>query len=91
VALCDALPYTRVAKHLRLGNKDLKARIKAQVDSTPKPLSNPLGFVEVPFAPENPQAPSVTEIELQRKDGARLRLHAPDTSVPAIVRSFLEA
>jgi hypothetical protein len=91
VALCDHLPYTRVAKHLRLGNKDLKARINAQVDSTPKTLSTPLGFVEVPCAPEHPQAPSMTEIELQRKDGARLRLHAPDTSVSAIVRSFLEA
>jgi hypothetical protein len=91
VALCDHLPYTRVAKHLRLGNQDLKARINAQVDSTPKTLSNPLGFVEVPLAPGNSQAPCVTEIEVQRQDGARLRLHAPDTSLPAIVRSFLEA
>lgn len=91
VALCDDLPYTRVAKHLRLGNKDLKARIQAQVDSTSKTQANSLGFVEIPLVPENPQAPSVTEIELQRKDGARLRLHALDTSLPAIVRSFLEA
>jgi len=33
----------------------------------------------------------MTEIERQRKDGARLRLQAPDTSLTAIVRSFLEA
>ena len=31
------------------------------------------------------------EIELHRKDGARLRLHAPETSLSTIVQSFLEA
>ena len=35
--------------------------------------------------------PWLTEIELHRKDGARLRLHAPETSLSTIVQSFLEA
>jgi hypothetical protein len=33
------------------------------------------------------------EVELHRTDGARLRIHSPDASLPlaAIVHSFLEA
>ena len=89
VALCDDLPYTRMAKHLRLGNKDLKARLKAQ--TTPKALSDLVGFVEVPSASATDQASPMTEIELQRKDGTRLRLQAPETSLTVIVQSFLEA
>ena len=46
-------------------------------------------FVEVP--PATDPAPALTEIDLYRKDGARLRLHAPDTALTAIVKSFLEA
>ncbi len=49
------------------------------------------GFVEAPPATATAQAPPMTEIELQRQDGARLRLQAPNTSLTAIVRSFLEA
>lgn len=50
------------------------------------------GFVEVPLAPVGP-ARGGWEVELQRPDGARLHLHAPDaTAFPllALVQGFLE-
>ena len=88
VALATVLPYSRVAKYLRLSPKDLKTHMAAQPQVGLAPT--PAGFVEVPpTAPS--QAPPTTAIELQRKDGARLRLHAPDSALMSIVRSFLEA
>ena len=91
VALARVLPRTRVAQHLRLSAKDLKTHMAAELE--PNAAASPMapGFVEVPPVTTSLQAPSTTEIELQRKDGARLRLQAPDTSLAAIVQSFLEA
>jgi hypothetical protein len=91
VALARVLPRTRVAQHLRLSSNDLKKQIAAQLEPNARASLPTPGFVEVPPAPASPQAPPRTEIDLQRKDGARLRLQAPDTSLTAIVRSFLEA
>jgi hypothetical protein len=91
VALARVLPRTRVAQHLRLSSNDLKKQIAAQLEPNARASLPTPGFVEVPPAPASPQAPPLTEIDLQRKDGARLRLQAPDTSLTAIVRSFLEA
>ena len=89
VALTRVLPYSRVAKHLRLSPKDLKTHMAAQLDSQLKMTTT--NFVELPPTAAPALLPSVTEIELQRKDGARLRLQAPEASVVAIVKSFLEA
>ena len=90
-ALARVLPRTRVAQHLRLSAKDLKTHMAAELEfnATASPMAP--GFVEVPPATVTLQAPPTTEIELQRKDGARLRLHAPETSLSTIVQSFLEA
>ena len=90
VALARVLPHTRVAHHLRLSSNDLKKRMAAQFESTP---ATPAGFVEVPPAPpRSTQPPSATEIELERPDGARLRLVCAETplSLAAVVRAFLE-
>ena len=90
VALTTALPYSRVAKHLRLSPKDLKTRMVT--NSEPQAACRtPSGFVELSPDTYRPLASSTTEIELQRKDGARLRLQAPDTALATIVKSFLEA
>ena len=91
VALARVLPRTRVAQHLRLSAKDLKTHMAAELEPNAAASPTASGFVEVPPVTTTLQAPSTTEIELQRKDGARLRLQAPDTSLAAIVQSFLEA
>ena len=91
VALARVLPRTRVAQHLRLSSKDLKQQMAAQLEPNARASRPTPGFVEVPLATHRPQSPPLTEIELHRKDGARLRLQAPDTSLTDIVRSFLEA
>ena len=92
-ALAMVLPYSRVAKHLRLSPSDLKHHLLAQ-QKTPSPVLAPaLSFVEVPPAPEHPTGRPATEIELQRPDGARLRLSCGESPLPlaALVRAFLEA
>jgi hypothetical protein len=92
VALTATLSASRVAKHLRLGGKDLKQQIaKRQAQAAATPLSP--GFVEVPRPPAQTQSGGSLEVELHRPDGTRLRIHAPDAALPlaAIVRSFMEA
>jgi hypothetical protein len=91
VALARVLPRTRVAQHLRLSAKDLKTHMAVEIEPNAAASLTAPGFVEVPMASIQPQAPSLTEIELHRQDGARLRLHAPETSLSTIVQSFLEA
>ena len=91
VALARVLPRTRVAQHLRLSAKDLKTHMAAELEPNAAASLTAPGFVETPPATATAQVPPMTEIELQRQDGARLRLQAPNTSLVAIVRSFLEA
>ena len=92
-AIVSDLPYTRVAKHLRLSPSDLKKQMRDQHHPTPQAPVPPLSFVEVPPAPEPPMARPATAIELQRADGARLHLCSGDATLPlaALVRAFLEA
>lgn len=92
-ALAKALPYCRVAQHLRLSPSDLKKHMEALPQSPSRVPA--LRFVELPPLPE-PERPGVrpdTEIELQRADGARLHLRCGDATLPlaALVRAFLEA
>ena len=94
VALARVLPPTRVAQHLRLASNDLKKQMAAELEphaGTGSACRTPTGFVEVPPDTYQPLAPSTTEIEVQRKDGARLRLQAPGPALAAIVKSFVEA
>jgi hypothetical protein len=92
VALTETLAPSRVATHLRLGTSDLKKQIALrQAEAAPNTAL--LGFVEIPPAPASPHSPERLELDLQRTDGAHLRLHAPaNASLPwaAIVQSFLE-
>jgi hypothetical protein len=52
-----------------------------------------LGFVDVTPPPAWPLAPLATEVDLQRADGARLRIHCREPQFPlaALVQTFLEA
>jgi hypothetical protein len=90
--LAQMLPYTRVAKHLHLSARALKAHM-AEMQGTPSaPPSTSPPFVEVPTAPTLLPAAAAMEIELERPDGARLRLRCPESAAPvaALVRAFLE-
>jgi hypothetical protein len=92
-ALARVLPHCRVAQHLRLSPNDLKKHMATPHDSTSAAFPTPRpSFVEVPPAPAwTPAAPAM-EIELERPDGARLRLRCPESPSPvaALVRAFLE-
>jgi hypothetical protein len=92
VALTETLAPSRVATHLRLGVADLKKQIALR-HGDPAPAT-PVGFVEVPPPPASPHGRGGFEVELQRMDGARLRIHAPAAAalpLAAMVQSFLEA
>jgi hypothetical protein len=92
VALTSTLSASRVAKHLRLGVSDLKRQIVKRQGSATAPIPSAPGFIEVPSPPAPIPGLGSLEVELHRTDGARLRIHSPDASLPlaAIVRSFLE-
>lgn len=93
VVLTETLAPSRVATHLRLGVADLKKQIALR---EPEPAQNaaPLDFVELPPVPVAPASLQGFELDLQRADGARLRLEASNSgalAVGAIVQCFLEA
>ncbi len=92
VALTAVFPYTRVSTHLRLSAKDLKMHMADELKARDTSGVTPSGFVEVPLLPVQPEVFGTLEVELHRPDGARLRIHSPDASLPlaVIVRSFLE-
>jgi hypothetical protein len=95
-ALAQVLPRSRVAQHLRLSPSDLNKHMATQPEATPVVPRTPPPFVEVPGAPADtrPCSPpiAIMEIELDRPDGARLRLRCPESTAPvaALVRTFLE-
>jgi hypothetical protein len=88
IALTTMFPITRVATRLRVSGGELKKRCAAYHAAA----TAVLGFVEVPAAPLWPLPTSGIEIELQRPDGTRLRMHAPEPQFPllGVVRAFLE-
>jgi hypothetical protein len=92
-ALAMVLPYSHVAKYLRLSPRDLKKQVLAQQGPTSRAPAPVLSFIEVPPAPEPFMTRPGTEIELQRADGACLRLRSCESTLTlaAVVRAFLEA
>ena len=91
IALTTVFSIARVATRLRVSGGELKKRCAAQ-HAAPAAASPPaLGFIEVPATPAWP-LPTSIEIELQRTDGVRLRLHVPASQLPltALIRTFLE-
>jgi hypothetical protein len=93
IALTALFPLTRVARRLCVSGGELKKRCVAHhaAQSTPAATAA-LGFMEVPAAPLWPLPTSGVELELQRPDGTRLRLHTPEPHLPllAVIRTFLE-
>jgi hypothetical protein len=92
VAVAATLPPARVAKQLRLRLIDLKKQMATPPAAPPAGHPLPLGFVEVPSAPAEPQPAGMTEIELSRADGTRLCIHTPMAALmlEALVRAFVE-
>ncbi len=88
-ALARVLPYSRVAQHVRVSPSDLKKHMATPHDA--KPATSPR-FVEVPPPSAGPSATQALDIELERPDGARLRVRCPEStsSVAALVQAFLE-
>jgi hypothetical protein len=81
VALTATLSVTRVAHQLGLTPHVLKKRREAlKATASPLPLTEGPHFVEVAPAWRTP----ATEVEIQRSDGARLRISYSDTS-PALL------
>lgn len=94
VDLTALLPYAQVAKRLRLRPTDLKKRCLAQPEMDPVDAAPPSpAFMEVTgLALGMGLAASATLIEVERPDGARLRVHSA-TALPlaAVLRAFLES
>ena len=93
VALTALLPYSQVAKRLRLSPTDLKKRCLARPGMEPAEATPPapafIEVTEVAFGTE-PASPPVL-IEVERPDGARWRVQSA-TSLPlaAVLRALLE-
>ena len=92
VALTTVLSVSRVAQGIGVSWGTLKKRCTAH---PPAPAAEPcttLGFVEVAPPAAWPGATPGTEIELQRRDGARLRIHSSEAHLPmaTLLRTFLE-
>jgi hypothetical protein len=88
VGLVQFLPLTRVAKALHLKPHALKRRSGiGTAPATPPVHERP--FVEVSLGT---RCPATTEVEIQRPDGARLRITYGDTApaLAALVQAFLE-
>ena len=93
IALTAVLPLASVAKRLGVRGRDLHKRCAVRPEgSCAEPTPSTEGFVEVPPTSVWPLPTSGIEIELQRPDGTRLRLHAHEPQPPlvALVRTFLE-
>jgi hypothetical protein len=92
VALTKELSYSHVAKQLRLSPSALKQQMRAPQGLACQTPAFPGPFVEVPPTPAPSLTPPETEIEMQRADGARLRLRTGNATLPlaAMVRAFLE-
>jgi hypothetical protein len=94
VVLTTLLPCSQVAKRLRLSPTDLKKRCLARQGSLVAEAASPHpGFIEVTAHGFGAAAaPSATLIEVERPDGARLRLHYRTAPPPlaALLRAFLE-
>jgi len=92
VALTTVLPLSRVAKCLRMSWQDLHQHCAAHNTPAVEPSSTALSFVELPATPAWPMPTLTAEVELQRPDGARRRMHAHEPQPPlvALVRTFLE-
>jgi hypothetical protein len=94
VVLTTMLPRSQVAKRLRLSPTDLKKQCLARQESRVIEAVSPHpDFIEVTaHGLGAATAPGPTLIEVERPDGARLRLHYQDAPpLATVLRAFLEA
>ena len=84
---------SRVAQGIGVSWGTLKKRCTAHppAPAAAEPCTT-LGFVEVATPAAWPVPTPGTEIELQRRDGARLRIHSSEAHLPlaTLLRTFLE-
>lgn len=93
VTLTTRLPLRLVAKRLGLNSTTLQQQCAARHGvPIPEATATARGFVAVTLPPAWPLPTPTTEIELQRTDGTRLRMHCREPQVPlvALIRTFLE-
>jgi hypothetical protein len=92
IALTALFSIARVATRLGISGQELQQRCAAQHPAPTVASPPPLGFVEVPAVPTWPVPATSIEIELQRPDGTRMRMHTHESQIPltALVRAFLE-
>ncbi len=92
VALATVLPCSRVARRLRLRSTDLRKRARVEPVSVATEGTVPTpAFVEVPVPWPEPAPPGITLIEVERPDGARLRVRYRDAPpLTALLRAFLD-
>ncbi len=92
VALTALLPYSQVAKRLRLSPTDLKKRCLARPGMDAAATPPAAAFVEVTGVAFGaaPASPPLL-IEIERPDGARLRVQSTTAlSLVPVLRAFLE-
>ena len=89
VRLAQVLPLTRVAKKLGLKPEALKRRRGEAGEAGPTPPPRSPQFVEVTTGSWRP---STAEVEVQRADGARLRITYSEASpaLAPLLQTFLE-
>ena len=92
VALTTVLSVSRVAQGIGVSWGTLKKRCTVQPSPPAAEPCPTLGFVEVATPTAWPVPTPGTEIELQRRDGARLRIHSYEAHLPlaTLLRTFLE-
>jgi hypothetical protein len=90
IALAEALPPTRVARHLGLKPHALKRRRGGHdIPAVTADPARAAAFVEVTTAGQ----PATAEVEVSRPDGARLRItyHAAASALASLLQTFLES
>ena len=94
MALTALLPYSQVAKRLRLSPTDRKKRCLARPGMEPAeamPLAPTLVEVTGVAVGAAPASPPLL-IEIERPDGVRLRIRAaPSLPLAPVLRAFLES
>jgi hypothetical protein len=92
VSLTTVLSVSRVAQGIGVSWGTLKKRCIAHPSPPAAEPSTTLGFIEVATPAAWPAPTPRTEIELQRRDGARLRIHSYEARLPLVtlMRTFLE-
>ena len=92
VALAAVLPCAQVARRLRLRSTDLRKRGLAGPAAVATEVAGPIpDFVEVTAPWLGSAAPGAALIEVERPDGARLRVRYRDAPpLAAVLGAFLE-